>query len=549
MKDKVVKLSVVFILMSLVLLNIPRFTFLFHGEKQIPTSKLRNAQDPNEFISFWDTTWVYGSSSSDIDQVRLPLVSTGTYNFTVYWGDGTNDTITNWNQAERTHTYITPSSYTIRIIGTIVGWQFNYYGDAMKIFDILQWGCLRLGNSGSYFAGSHVTIKATDNLNLTGTTNLFRAFKDCTNIGSSGNMNGWDTSKVTNMSEMFYGASSFNMPIGNWDVSSVTDMSYMFSGASLFNQPIGGWNVSSVTNMERMFYEASSFNQLIGTWDVSSVTSMSEMFSFASSFNMPIGNWDVSSVTDMSYMFSGASSFNQPLDFWDVSSMVSMQGIFMGADLFNQPIGSWDVSSVTGMINIFSGASSFNQPLNGWDVSSVIYMINMFSGASSFNQPLGDWDVSSVTNMSEMFSGASSFNQPLGDWDVSSVIKMSEMFSGASSFNQPLGNWNVSSVTNMWNMLFGVTLSTSNYDNLLLGWSQLPLQTGISFHAGNSKYSSAAADARQFIISNFSWTITDGGLAIEGGGNSPVISGYVLILLVGVLSVTIYLMIKKKYDS
>ncbi|MHA1821174.1 MAG: hypothetical protein ACTSVC_11920, partial [Promethearchaeota archaeon] len=60
----------------------------------------------------------------------------------------------------------------------------------------------------------------------------------------------------------------------------------------------------------------------------------------------------------------------------------------------------------------------------------------------------------------------------------------------------------------------GVTLSTTNYDNLLIGWSQLNLQHDVSFDAGNSKYSAGqAATARQNIINNFNWTISDGGQA------------------------------------
>jgi surface protein len=74
----------------------------------------------------------------------------------------------------------------------------------------------------------------------------------------------WDTSNVTDMSEMFYSADSFNQPIGNWDVSNVTNMESMFIAARSFNQPIGGWDVSNVTNMESMFQIAESFNQPIG---------------------------------------------------------------------------------------------------------------------------------------------------------------------------------------------------------------------------------------------------------------------------------------------
>jgi len=71
-------------------------------------------------------------------------------------------------------------------------------------------------------------------------------------------------------------------------------------------------------------------------------------------------------------------------------------------------------------------------------------------------------------------------------------------------------------VTTMSYMFDGVTLSTPNYDNLLLGWSQLNLYDGVIFHAGNSRYSIAAVNARQTIITNHYWTIYDGLLAIPG---------------------------------
>jgi hypothetical protein len=67
-------------------------------------------------------------------------------------------------------------------------------------------------------------------------------------------------------------------------------------------------------------------------------------------------------------------------------------------------------------------------------------------------------------------------------------------------------------VTDMDRMFFGVTLSTSNYDSMLISWSQLPLQNDVAFDAGNSRYSAGDAEtARQLIIDTFGWTITDGG--------------------------------------
>ena len=75
-----------------------------------------------------------------------------------------------------------------------------------------------------------------------------------------GHIKTWDTSLVTDMSELFYHKYSFNDDISNWDVSSVYDMRGMFQ-ASSFNQDIGSWDVSSVTDMSFMFAYTIGFNQ------------------------------------------------------------------------------------------------------------------------------------------------------------------------------------------------------------------------------------------------------------------------------------------------
>ena len=91
------------------------------------------------------------------------------------------------------------------------------------------------------------------------------------------------------------------------------------------------------------------------------------------------------------------------------------------------------------------------------------------------------------------------------------------MFAYATSLNHPIGTWNVSKVTNMDGMFLGVTLSTPIYDQLLIGWSLIPLYHKISFDGGNSKYSYKSSEARSYIINMFQWGIYDGGPAFEHG--------------------------------
>ncbi|MDY0344417.1 MAG: BspA family leucine-rich repeat surface protein [Lentimicrobium sp.] len=200
-------------------------------------------------------------------------------------------------------------------------------------------------------------------------------------------------------------------------------------------------------------------------------------FRGATNFNFDIGGWNVSNVYNMKGIFHSASSFNQDISNWDVSNVGDMDYMFFAATAFNQDIGSWDVSKVYNMFSMFNGASSFNQDISNWNVGKVTQMGYMFTWATAFNQNIGSWNVSGVYDINNMFEGCASFNQDIGSWNLSKVINMKEMFSNATAFNQDLGSWNVTSVTNMTDMFAEVTLSTANYDNILIGWAGQTVKT------------------------------------------------------------------------
>ena len=496
----------------------------------------------NIFISVWTTSNTSGGSSS-ANQIQLPLEAIGNYNFVVDWGDGSQDTITLWNQAETLHTYSIAGTYTINITGTIQGFTFNGIGDRDKLISINNWGILNLGNSGNYFSGcSNLDLSIVDDvLDLAGTTDLSNMFKSCTSITTINNVNSWnlsnvividslfegatlfnddisswDVSSVIGMSLVFQSTSNFNQPLNSWNVSNVTQMGGMFSGASSFNQPLSSWNVSSVLNMNGMFAFATAFNQNISAWNVSNVGSFGTMFFSASNFNQPLNSWNVSNATLMFSMFSSATSFNQPLSSWNVSNVQNMSAMFQFASSFNQNISAWNVGNVTNFSNMFRNATIFNQPLNSWNVSSATNMSLMFQSATAFNQALNSWNVSNVQNMLNMFTFASNFNQPLNSWNVSSVQNMQQMFRNATAFDQNIGSWNILNVTNFTGFMLSKTnlnYSTTNLDAIYNGWSLLTVQPSIIINFGTIKYTLAGQGGKNILtgVPN-NWLITDGGI-------------------------------------
>ncbi|MCP4965325.1 MAG: BspA family leucine-rich repeat surface protein, partial [bacterium] len=393
------------------------------------------------FVTIWQTD---NPGTSASDTITIPI-GAGATDFTVFWGDGTS---TDYTGGPATHTYASAGTYTVAVVGDFPGVNFDGGGDGDKLLSVEQWGNIAWQDLNDAFDGAeNLVINAVDAPDLSGVTDLSEMFKGATSINQD--ISGWDTSSVTNMSSMFLGATTFNQDISGWDTSSVTNMSRMFYNAEAFDQDISGWDTSSVTNMASMFRYAAAFNQDISGWDTSNVTSMSSMFYDAISFNGDISGWDTSSVTNMSSMFWDATVFNQDISAWDTSSVTNMSNMFYRAEAFDQDISGWDTSSVTNMSNMFYRATAFNQDIGTWDTSIVTDMNRMFYRATDFNGGISVWNTLSVTDMSELLAGATSFNQDISAWDTSNVTDMSAMFQEANAFNQDISAWDTSSVTNM----------------------------------------------------------------------------------------------------
>lgn len=272
----------------------------------------------------------------------------------------------------------------------------------------------------------------------------------------------WDVSRVQDFRQLFSSqrnpnASIFNEDISSWDTSRATDMSDLFWGATNFNGNISPWQVSRVRSTRGMFAHATMFDKDLSSWDVSSVETMRGMFYNASSFNGSVNGWNTSSLTDLRATFHGASSFNNALLSWDVSGVLNMRELFYNARRFDQDLSTWNVRLVEDFGRLFQGAAQFNRPLATWKTDNVKNMSFAFHAASSFNGNVSTWNTSRVTSLSFAFSRASSFNQDVSSWDTSRVQSLKSTFADATAFNQALTRWNTSTTTDMSFLFYRAT--------------------------------------------------------------------------------------------
>jgi len=468
------------------------------------------------FTSYWTAN----------SPISLPLVSTGTYNMSVDWGDGTTPSnITAWDDTQKTHNYTTSGFYEVSITGECKGFAFNNTGYTASIMDVFDWGSLELSTSASFYGADNLGgnrstgIITTTSAPTISTTSFKDIFRGATIF--KGPVQGWKTDTVTSLETSFKDALAFNSLI-DWNLANVTTLQGTFENAAVFNQDLN-WNTSANTNMSGTFSQAVKFNGDISSWDTGNVTTFENTFYSASLFNQTVQGFNTVLATSMKGMFSNATSFTQQVSNWPVSNVTDFSQMFLNASSFtngsNESLNQWVVSAATTMNSMFKETDKFNSNMfilpSG---NSTTDLGSMFESASLFNNggtnTINSWDVANVSDMSNMFKDAKAFNQDLSSWNTVSVNNMSNMFKDARLFDQNLGSWDIANLIDATDMLDGSGMSSTNYTQLLIQWAtQAPnIQSNVSLGAGIIQYESAASASRSTLNSApHNWNIIDGG--------------------------------------
>ena len=370
----------------------------------LPTYPAENRVVLKESITISSAPMITKWDSPADKTITLPLVNGGTYNFTVDWGDTTQDVITSWDQLEATHTFPAAGvTYTVSISGIATHWSFN--------------------NGAGQGVDKDAIVEVTQ-LGELGWTNFSGAFYGCTNLATF-TPGTTDTSAVTNLQSMFHSASSLSgLDLFNFNTSAVTDMSFMFrSTSSLTNLNLSSFNTSAVTDMSRMFETTPVLTSLnLSSFNTSAVTTMLGMFSGASNLTtLDLLNFNTSAVTSMKTMFYTASSLTSlNVSSFSTIAVADMWGMFYNtSNLTTLDLSSFNTSAVTEMSWMFKSASNLTSlDLSNFNISAVTDMSSMFNGASALTAlNTTNWDTDPLPTSTDWIlnmSGTIYCNDPDG---------------------------------------------------------------------------------------------------------------------------------------
>lgn len=281
-------------------------------------------------------------------------------------------------------------------------------------------------------------IEGIEHLNTSETTSMEGMFYGCV-VKNNMNLSAHNTSKVKNMSNMFYNAQIPSVSLSGLDCSEVTDMEAMFMNASISQIDLTGLRTSKLTSMGSMFEGCQIKDNLdLSGFNTEKVTSMSSLFKNCTATNICLTSFKTSNVTDMSSMFEGCSKLTSlDLTTFNTENVQNNCSMFKDcSSLTSLTFGNFYVGFSTNLSAMFQGCSALTSvDLSKFNTANVIDIQYMFDGCKSLaSLDVSMFDTGKVLNMCNMFSGCSSLTElDLMNFSTSNVQTMDNMFAGNSS--------------------------------------------------------------------------------------------------------------------
>lgn len=233
------------------------------------------------------------------------------------------------------------------------------------------------------------------------------------------------------------------------------------------------------------------------------------------------GTTSTSDVTNMRAMFNSCSSLTSlDLTSFDTSNVTNISSMFGGCSLLTTvDLSSFDTSNVTNMGGMFYFCSSLTSlDVTNFNTEKVTTMSGMFGLCESLTTlDISHFRTPALTGgLNEMFRRSPIAEVDIRGFDTSNVTSLYfvfERFQYPTRVAKGLETLDVSNMTNLRFAFLYAGPGTEQYDKMLINYSRQNLQSNVELYVHQAKYTPGgeAEAARQFIVDNYGWVITDGG--------------------------------------
>ncbi|MFI3175542.1 MAG: BspA family leucine-rich repeat surface protein [Bacillota bacterium] len=251
------------------------------------------------------------------------------------------------------------------------------------------------------------------------------------------------------------------------------------------------WDTSKVTDMSYMFYDCNRLTDLkISNWDTRKVRSFSAMFDWCNDLaSLDISNWNTSAVEDISFMCEGCFKLTD-LDIrnWQLPNLQFARGLFLDAhkkaaqlnanqiryterdlEKFYIIEETHDETSVAkykiAMVPEFLHALEFTKNYEGFaygtplpplpqieETISLFAMLDNCIGVTELD--LTTWNMQNVTNVSRLFDNCISLEKlDISNWDTTNFKEVAGVFNKCKSLKKiDIRDWHMENVVDAYRM-------------------------------------------------------------------------------------------------
>ena len=243
-------------------------------------------------------------------------------------------------------------------------WITEHKADIVRVVFDVSFASARPTSCNSWFMECEKleAIDGIENLNTSKVTDMWNMFYNCKSLTSL-DLKTFDTHNVLGMSYMFFGCNNLTyLNVSSFDTSNVGNMNWMFAGCwKLTNLSVSNFDMHSVRTMLGMFSSCKGLTHIdVSHFNTENVKNMQAVFQNCENLSsLDLSGFNTSKVNDIASMFNSCKSLTSlDLSNFDTQLVTQSTSLFYGCQKL-EAIYLGDKFSLEGLSKLYASIYMF----------------------------------------------------------------------------------------------------------------------------------------------------------------------------------------------